>query len=121
MIDTINTLASKSMQVVQEVPAVAGSEKTSGNVKQQKSTVSSQDSQTNNSKTSDQIINQLNENLDVFNTRVSFAIDAETNKTVVQIIDNSNDKVIKQVPPEYLLKVSQSMTDLLGLMVDEKA
>jgi flagellar protein FlaG len=121
MIDTINTLTSKSMQVVQEVSAVAGSEKTSSSVKQQKSQVSSEESQTSTAKNSDQIITQLNENLDVFNTRVSFAIDAETNKTVVQIIDNSSDEVIKQVPPEYLLKVSQSMTDLLGLMVDEKA
>ena len=130
MIDTNNILASKPIQVVQEVSATVGSEKTSDNFKHQQSQILSKQVQSGNAKTSssefsskmtEQVVNQLNEDLKVFNTRVSFSIDDTTKKTVVKIIDNSSGDVIKQIPPEYLLKVSQRITELLGLVVDEKA
>jgi len=128
MIDTNNILASKPVQVMQEVAATIGSEKTSANMKRQQSQVSSQQNSGSaktesdfGSKMTEQVIDQLNEDLNVFKTKVEFSVDDITNKTVVKLIDKTNNEVIKQVPPEYLLKVSQRITELLGLIVDEKA
>jgi flagellar protein FlaG len=58
--------------------------------------------------------------MSLFNTRVAFSVDERTNKTVVQIIDNASNDVVRQVPPEYLLEVSQNITELIGLLVDKK-
>lgn len=129
MIDTNNILATKPIQVIQEVAPAVSSEKISTEIKQQtrnavdqaKSTKSSKKDTQFDSKMMDQLAKQLNEDLKIFNTRVSFSIDDKTKKTVVKIIDGSNNEVIKQVPPDYLLKISQRISELLGLLVDEKA
>ncbi|HEY9186568.1 MAG TPA: flagellar protein FlaG [Bacteroidota bacterium] len=129
MIDTNNILATKPIQVVQEVAPALSSEKVSTEVKQQtrnateqtRASRSSKKDTQFDSKVMDQLAKQLNEDLKIFNTRVSFSIDDKTKKTVVKIIDSSNNEVIKQVPPDYLLKISQRISELLGLLVDEKA
>jgi flagellar protein FlaG len=130
MIDTTNILASKPIPIVQEVTPAANSEKVSNEIKQQQPQTSSGQSQSDKTKGKDaqlsakeleQLSKQLNEELNVFNTRVAFSIDDKTKKTVVKIIDSSNNEVIRQVPPDYLLKISQNISELLGLLVDEKA
>jgi flagellar protein FlaG len=128
MIDTNNIIASKPITPVQEVIPPMNSEKISTEVRQQ-SQISSEQIQVEktkqkstqiDSKMTEQLVHQLNEELKIFNTKLSFSIDDKTKKTVVKIIDESNNEVIRQIPPEYLLKISQRISELLGLIVDEK-
>ncbi len=129
MIDTNNILATKPIPIVQEIGPTVNTGMVSAEIKQQVQSNADQ-GQANKSRKNetkfdslvmDSLAKQLNEDLKVFNTRVSFSIDDKTKKTVVKIIDSSNNEVIKQVPPDYLLKVSQRISELLGLLVDEKA
>lgn len=128
MIDTNNIVASKPITPIQEVVPPVSNERISTEVRQQ-SQITSEQIQVErskqkkpiiDSKTTEQMVRQLNEELKIFNTKLAFSIDDKTKKTVVKIIDESNNEVIRQIPPEYLLKISQRISELLGLIVDEK-
>lgn len=129
MLDTNSIIAKAPVVPVAEVAASANSEKVSAdevkkqrvNNTEQPSQVKKEDGKEQLKASHDSIIDELNKDLSFLNTRVAFSIDEKTNKTIVKIINNSNNDVIKQLPPEYLLKVSQRITELIGLVVDKKA
>ena len=131
MLDTNSIIAKAPVTPMAEVAATATTEKASTNVKrqeQQQAVHNDYSSQTKKDvvkeqethKGSKRLIDELNQDLNLFNTRVAFSVDEKTNRTVVQIIDNESNDVIRQVPAEYLLEVSQNITELIGLLVDEK-
>jgi flagellar protein FlaG len=129
MIDTNNIIAVKPVPVMQEVAPTVNTEKITAETKSQykPSTEQVQNEKERKSekkidpKLAEQIVHQLNDNLKIFNTRIAFSIDDKTKKTIVKIIDEDKNEVIRQVPPDYLLKISQRISELLGIMVDEKA
>lgn len=43
------------------------------------------------------------------NSEVAFAIDRETRRPVVRIVDRNTNEVIRQIPPEYLLRMAQDL------------
>ena len=72
--------------------------------------------------------NKLNDSLDIadklakaFNKAIKFQIHDETEKLVVEIVDRETGNVIKQIPPEEMLRIAESVQEFLGLVVDEKA
>ena len=129
MLDTNGIIAKTPVVPVAEVAATATAEKISTNAKQKQPVNTNHSNQVKKEATvedkpqkrNEKLIDDLNKELSLLNTRLAFSVDEKTNKTVVKIIDNSNNSVIKQLPPEYLLKVSQKITELIGLVVDEKA
>lgn len=70
--------------------------------------------------TVDSYIEEINEVIAHFNTKVQFAKDNDTGKTVIKIIDRDTDKTIKMIPPEVFLKVAAKMAEMIGILVDEK-
>ena len=70
--------------------------------------------------TVDRYIEEINEVIAHFNTKVQFAKDDDTGKTVIKIIDRDTDKTIKMIPPEVFLKVAAKMAEMIGILVDEK-
>ena len=131
MLDTNSIIAKAPVTPMAEVAATATTEKSSTNVSRQQqqqavqSDYSSQakkdvDREQTTDKGHAKLIDDLNRDMSLFNTRVAFSVDERTNRTVVQIIDNTSNDVVRQVPPEYLLEVSQNITELIGLLVDKK-
>jgi len=49
---------------------------------------------------------------------VRFEHNTEANELVVKVVDNETDEVIRQIPPEELLTLTQRLTDLRGNLVD---
>lgn len=68
----------------------------------------------------DGIFAQLNKTLEAFDTHVRLSLDEKSHQTVIRVIDNDSGKVIRQIPNEQLLKIAQSITELLGVIYDEK-
>ncbi len=68
----------------------------------------------------EQIVNELNNFIQIFNTKIAFEIDKETRKTVLKIIDAQSDEIIRQIPPEELLEISRRISELLGLIINAK-
>ena len=66
------------------------------------------------------IIKELNQFIQIFNTKIAFEIDKETKKTILRIVDVETNEVIRQIPPEELLKISRRISELLGVIINEK-
>jgi uncharacterized FlaG/YvyC family protein len=55
------------------------------------------------------------------NIALQFAVDSATGERVVKILDKQTGEVIRQVPPEVLLNVMQSLRALKGLLLSTKS
>ncbi|MFN3134678.1 MAG: flagellar protein FlaG [Candidatus Kryptonium sp.] len=66
------------------------------------------------------VIKELNQFIRIFNTKIAFEIDRETKKTILRIVDVETNEVIRQIPPEELLKISRRISELLGLIINDK-
>jgi len=63
---------------------------------------------------------ELNRCIRVFNTHLAFEIDRPSNRIIIRIVDTETEEVIRQIPPEELLRIMHYMDELLGLLVDER-
>jgi len=54
------------------------------------------------------------------NTGVRLRVDKESDQIVAQFVD-ANDKVIKQIPPEDMLRIAANMRKLEGLLFNKEA
>jgi uncharacterized FlaG/YvyC family protein len=54
------------------------------------------------------------------NIALQFAVDTQTGQRVVQVIDKETGELIRQVPPEELLNVMQSLRALKGVLLSTK-
>ena len=68
------------------------------------------------------------ETVDYFNKFVKevqvdlrYAVDDKTNEVVIQIFEKGTDKLIRQIPPDEILRLKQRINDLLGIIYDETA
>ena len=70
------------------------------------------------SKTQAQVAEQVQSYLqETSDVELKFRKD-ESGKMVVQILDRSNGKVIRQIPPENLIKVRDKLEELRGILFD---
>jgi flagellar protein FlaG len=69
----------------------------------------------------DETLRQLNAAVKTIGTSLSFSVDRVTNRTVVTVTDAQTHEVIRQIPSEEMLKVSQQITELLGVLFDHAA
>ena len=65
-------------------------------------------------------IEKLKDAGDIFNRRLDFKIDEETNRIMVKVIDTETNKVIKEIPPEQLIRLAAKIQEMIGLLVDEE-
>jgi flagellar protein FlaG len=72
------------------------------------------------SKEREGVLKQLNKTLEAFDTHVSLSVDQKSHQTVIRVLDNESGKVLRQIPSEQLLRISQRITELLGVIYDEK-
>ncbi|HDH99765.1 MAG: hypothetical protein DRQ14_03590 [Candidatus Latescibacterota bacterium] len=63
---------------------------------------------------------ELNRCIRMFNTHLAFEIDRPSNRIIIKIINTETEEVIRQIPPEELLRIMHYMDELLGLLVDER-
>ena len=59
--------------------------------------------------------------IDLSGNHLSFAVDDDTGSTVINIINNENGEVLKQIPSEDLLRLRKRMGEVQGLILDRRA
>ncbi len=52
---------------------------------------------------------------------ITFTKDKDTDEVIIKIIDNETKEVIKQIPPEEIMKLKRFLTELQGILLDKKA
>lgn len=65
-------------------------------------------------------IEGMNEFLEPTTTAVKFLLHEDLNEYYVQVINPLTDEVLKEIPNKKFLDMYASMTELMGLIVDEK-
>ncbi len=68
----------------------------------------------------DQAVEKLKGLGNLFNRRLDFRVDRDTHRVVVKVIDTETDKVIKEIPPEQVLRLAAKIQEMIGLLVDEE-
>jgi len=65
-------------------------------------------------------LRKVNEDLISRRAGVRLRLDEENKRIVIQIMDE-NDEVVKQIPPEELLRLSNRLRELQGALFDKRA
>jgi flagellar protein FlaG len=52
---------------------------------------------------------------------LEFTVDDESGKTVIKVIDRETKEVIRQIPSDEMLAISQSLERMQGLLVKQQA
>jgi len=68
----------------------------------------------------EKIIEDLKKKLSMLNTQLQIQIDKDTDTIVVKVIDKETNKVIRQIPPEYVLKIAKYLDEIAGILYNEK-
>lgn len=73
--------------------------------------------------TVEETVVRLNEYVQSLNRGLEFSVDADTKDVVVKVIDRDTKEVVRQFPPEDMLRLRKSIDDYLndsGFLVEEK-
>ena len=70
----------------------------------------------------DEVAQEIAENMNkvasVLNTSLVFSVDKPTGKTVIRVVDSETEKIIRQIPPEEMLRLMQKIRWIMGMLLD---
>ena len=69
----------------------------------------------------EQAVKDINDFFQNVNRTLEFNIDQDSGRMVVQIKDSQTNQVIRQIPPDYVLKLAKQLGEVKGLLFEEKA
>ncbi len=69
----------------------------------------------------EKIVEDLKKKLSMLNTQLQIKIDKDTDMIVIKVIDKETKKVIRQIPPEYVLKIAKYLDEITGILYNGKA
>ena len=68
----------------------------------------------------DEAIQVLNESLAKTPTKAVISRDEELNRFIVKIADKKSGEIMREIPPEALLKFARHLEELKGILFDER-
>ncbi len=54
-----------------------------------------------------------------FSRELDFTYDDRIDKVVVKVMEGDTEKVIRQIPPEEMIRLSVKMDDILGMLINQ--
>jgi uncharacterized FlaG/YvyC family protein len=67
------------------------------------------------------VVAELNKFMDSSNTKLSFTVDRAMKKTIIKVVDEQTNEVIRQIPSDEALKIAQHIKNLIGILCDASA
>lgn len=74
-----------------------------------------------NPKAVTEAVNAINAQVQRVSQNLKFSIDQESGRTVVKVVEGESGKVIRQIPSEEALAISQALEKMQGLIIEQKA
>ncbi|SNR81997.1 flagellar protein FlaG [Desulfurobacterium atlanticum] len=71
----------------------------------------------------EKILEDLQKKISLLNTQLKIEVEKVGDNEeipVVKVIDKTTNKVIRQIPPEYMLKIAKYIDEITGLLLREK-
>jgi len=69
----------------------------------------------------DKFVQEANAKLMPDNRKFAYDFHEATNRIVVKVVDRDTDEIIREIPPEQILRATEKMLELVGVLFDEKA
>jgi flagellar protein FlaG len=69
----------------------------------------------------EEVVDEMNRHFQQRNIALNFSIDDDTDTLVVKVIDQSADKVIRQIPPDAILALKKNIQSMMGALFDGEA
>ncbi len=113
----ISDVVTTSLQQVAAVPAVRESKDGGHRQSNEQGSVPLQDTTTR----TQHVVRELNELVKLLHTSLQFSIDDKTKRIIVKVMDADTQKVIRQIPPEEMMRISARVQELMGVLIDESA
>lgn len=66
------------------------------------------------------IIQEIRRKLDYLNRYLKIEIDQQLEIPVVKIFERDTNRLIKQIPPDYLLELMKRIDQMLGILLNER-
>lgn len=66
-------------------------------------------------------VGRINQTVQSLVSQLEFTIDADTNMSVVKVIDTRTKEVLRQFPSEEVLQIAKALDNFTGLLLREKA
>jgi len=63
---------------------------------------------------------KANEIVKELTSRLQFSVDKETGRTVVKVIDQETEEVIRQIPPKEMLEIAKALDLIQGMIIRKK-
>ena len=64
---------------------------------------------------------QAREFAQTLSRKLSFSYDDRIEKVIVRVMEGTSDKVIRQIPPEEMIRLSLKMDELMGMLINQDA
>jgi flagellar protein FlaG len=64
---------------------------------------------------------RINRTVQSLVTHLEFAIDTDTNRSVVKVIDNRTQEILRQFPSEEVLQIARALDNFTGLLLKDQA
>lgn len=64
------------------------------------------------------VVEDVQQYLQQHNIRLSFKVDDKTGDLVVRVLDKETGEVIRQIPPEEMLKLREKLEELTGVLLN---
>ena len=65
-------------------------------------------------------IEHLNKHMDSLDTNVKFGFDDKVESMFVNVMERSTGKIIRRIPTEEAMKISEKMKEIVGMIFDKK-
>lgn len=69
----------------------------------------------------EQAVSQVNEFVQSLSRDLQFTVDQDSGRTVIKVLDSETKEVIRQIPPEELLRIATTMTEGESLLLKVQA
>lgn len=68
----------------------------------------------------DEFVEKLEKLRKIFRGEAVFKYDEELDMVIVKIKDPETGEIIRQIPPEVVVKIAKSVSEFLGILLDER-
>lgn len=68
-----------------------------------------------------QALQSINKTLQALSQNLEFTVDADSNRTIVKVMDTQTQEIIRQMPTAEALEISKALDKLQGLLLKQKA
>lgn len=66
------------------------------------------------------LIEELQNKISYLNKSLKIEIDRDINEPIIKIVEVETNKVIRQIPPDYMINIIKNINKMLGALFNEK-